>query len=119
MLCTTCRRQVARATVCATCGAPAPGASPPLELVLADGTCVPVIGELTIGRTRGSALWLEDPSVSRSHARISAGDDGAPLIEDAGSSYGTFVDGARVTAPVALQAGARVRVGNQRIDVQA
>ena len=119
MLCTTCRRQVARATVCTACGTPAPGASAPLELVLADGTRVPVVGDLTIGRTRGSALWLEDPSVSRSHARISTGDNGAPLLEDDGSSHGTFVDDARVTVPVELRDGARIRIGNQRIDVQA
>lgn len=119
MLCTTCRRQVARASVCAACGAPAPGASPPLELVLADGTRVPVVGELTIGRTRGSALWLEDPTVSRSHARISAGGNGAPLLEDSGSSYGTFVDDARVTVPVELRDGAQIRIGNQHIEVQA
>jgi len=119
MLCTTCRRQVARASVCAACGSPAPGASAPLELVLADGTRVPVVGELTIGRTRGSALWLEDPTVSRSHARISAGDNGAPRLEDTGSTYGTFVDDARVTVPVELRDGAQIRVGNQHIEVQA
>jgi putative peptide zinc metalloprotease protein len=118
MLCTTCRRQVAQAAVCAACGTPAPGASAPLELVLADGTRVPVVGELTIGRTRGSALWLEDPSVSRSHARISADGDGAPLLEDAGSSHGTFLDDVRVTAPVRLRDGAQVRIGNQRIEIQ-
>jgi len=104
--------------VCATCGTPARGASAPLELVLADGTRVPVVGELTIGRTRGSTLWLEDPSVSRNHARIDAGDDGQPLLADAGSSYGTFVDDVRVTAPVRLHDGAQLRIGNQRIEVQ-
>jgi putative peptide zinc metalloprotease protein len=118
MLCTICRRQVARATVCPTCGAPAPGATAPLELVLIDGTRVPVVGELMIGRTRGSTLWLDDPSVSRNHARIDAGDDGEALLEDAGSSYGTFVDDVRVTAPVRLHDGAEIRVGNQRIEVQ-
>jgi putative peptide zinc metalloprotease protein len=119
MLCTNCRRQVSRATVCASCGTPAPGASAPLELVLADGTRVPVVGELTIGRTRGSSLWLDDPSVSRHHARISTGADGAPRLEDAGSSYGTFVDDVRVTEPVALHDGAQIRVGNQRAELQA
>jgi putative peptide zinc metalloprotease protein len=119
MLCPTCRRQLAQATVCTTCGTPAPGASAPLELVLADGTRVPLVGELTIGRSRGSALWLDDPSVSRSHARIRAGDDGELLLEDAESSYGTFVDDVRVTAPVPLRDGALIRVGNLRLEVQA
>jgi putative peptide zinc metalloprotease protein len=119
MLCPTCRRQLAQATVCTTCGTPAPGASAPLELVLADGTRVPLVGELTIGRSRGSALWLDHPSVSRNHARIRAGADGAPLLEDAQSSYGTFLDDAPVTAPAPLRAGARIRVGNLRLEVQA
>lgn len=119
MLCTTCRRQLARATVCTTCGTPAPGASAPLELVLADGTHVPLVGELTIGRSRASTLWLDDPSVSRQHARIRARDDGAPLLEDARSRYGTFLDDARVLTPVALRDGMTIRVGNQRLAVQA
>jgi putative peptide zinc metalloprotease protein len=119
MLCATCRRQLARATVCTACGTPAPGASAPLELVLADGTRVPLVGELTIGRSRGSALWLDDPSVSRNHARIRAGHGGAPMLEDAQSSYGTFLDDARVTLPVPLRDGARIRVGNQRLEIQA
>jgi putative peptide zinc metalloprotease protein len=119
MLCPTCRRQLARATVCATCGTPAPGAGAPLELVLADGTRVRLVGELTIGRSRGNGLQLDDPSVSRNHARIRAGDDGAALLEDAMSSHGTFLDDARVTTPVALREGALIRLGNQRLEVQA
>ena len=120
MLCPTCRRQLAPATVCGACGTAAPGASAPLELVLADGTHVPIVGELTIGRTRANALCLDDPSVSRRHALIRAGEDGAaPVLEDTGSSYGTFVDGVRVAAPVALHAGVTVHVGDQRIEVHA
>ncbi|MBA3746502.1 MAG: FHA domain-containing protein [Solirubrobacterales bacterium] len=119
MLCTTCRRQVAQASVCVTCGTPAPGAGAPLELVLSDGTRVPLVGDLTIGRSRASALWLDDASVSRSHARISASENGRLLLEDAGSSYGTFVDDVRVVEPVALRDGSRIRIGNQRLGVQA
>lgn len=118
MLCASCRRQLARATVCATCGTPVPGASAPLELVLADGTRVVLVGELTIGRSRASSLWLDDPSVSRDHARICAG-TGAPVLEDARSSYGTYVDGAPVAEPVALRDRSLIRVGNQRLEVQA
>ena len=119
MLCANCRRQLARAPVCATCGTPVPGVEAPLELVLADGTRVPLAADLTIGRSRASTLWLDDPSVSRSHARIVAGDAGEPLLEDSGSSYGTFLDDARVTLPAPLRDGAQIRVGNQRLDVQA
>src|SRR3954453_22857115 len=119
MLCPTCRRELAGGAGCGSCGTPAPGAGAPLELVLADGTRVRLVGELTIGRSRGNALQLDDPSVSRTHARIRAGDDGAALLEDAMSSHGTYLDDARVTAPVALRDGALIRLGNQRLEVQA
>jgi putative peptide zinc metalloprotease protein len=119
MLCPNCHRQLARAAVCGTCGTPAPGAAAPFELVLGDGTRVPLVGELRIGRSRASELCLDDPSVSRSHARIRPGDGGAPVLEDVGSSYGTFLDDEPVRAPAALREGAQIRVGNQRIEVRA
>ena len=40
------------------------------ELVLPDRTRVPVTGGMTIGRAPGNAVQLEDPTVSRRHARI-------------------------------------------------
>ena len=120
MLCAACHRQLAPATICGGCGTPAPGAAAPLELVLADGTRVPLVDELTIGRSRTNTLQIDDPTVSRNHARIRrAGDGAVRLLEDAGSSYGTFVDDERVAAPVALRSGAAIRIGNQRLAVEA
>ena len=119
MLCATCRRRVERETVCETCGTPAPGATAPLELVLGDGTRVPLVRDLTIGRSRASELWLDDPTVSRNHARIHARDDGAAMLDDTQSSFGTFLDDVRVASPTPLRDGARIRVGNQRLEVQA
>ena len=117
MLCPDCRRQVTRgAAFCGSCGAPLRGADAPLELVLAGGARVPLVEDVTIGRGPAATLRLEDPSVSRLHARISAG--GGARIEDAGSSHGTFVDGARLTAPLALRDGARIRIGDQEIGVE-
>src|SRR3954469_11723607 len=51
-----------------------------------------------IGRAAGNAVRLADPSVSRLHARIRATADGGATLEDAGSSYGTWLDGRRATA---------------------
>ena len=57
--------------------------------------------EMTIGRGAGRRRCvLADPSVSRVHARISAG-TARCVIEDAGSSHGTYLDGVRVTGPLA------------------
>jgi putative peptide zinc metalloprotease protein len=115
VLCPDCRRQVSRgAAVCGSCGAPLGDAGAPLELVLSGGVRVPLVDEVTIGRAPGATLRLEDPSVSRLHARISA----AGRIEDAGSSHGTYVDGARLNGPLALRDGARIRIGDQEIGVE-
>ena len=119
MLCRGCRRRLSRgASVCDSCGEPLPGAEAPLELVLAGGDRVPLVGDILIGRAAGCTLQLADPSVSRRHARISA-DNGAPArIEDAGSSHGTYLDGRRLTGPTALHDGVRIELGDQELVVE-
>src|SRR3954468_13575799 len=113
MLCSTCRREVSReSSWCSSCGAPVAGTGAPLELVLADATRVPLTGELVIGRAPGSTLQLADPSVSRRHARIVLGNGAGALIEDAGSSHGTFVDGHPATGAEPLRDGGGSRPGN-------
>jgi putative peptide zinc metalloprotease protein len=114
MLCPNCRRQVPRrAGFCPTCGAPRNGASPTLELVLADRTRVPLLEEITIGRAPGNTLELADPSVSRRHARIwpATRPGASPVVEDAGSTYGTWLDGRRIDHARPLREGSRLRVG--------
>jgi putative peptide zinc metalloprotease protein len=88
-----------------------------LELVLADRRRFPLDVELSIGRSRASTVQLADPSVSRIHARIRPGGAGGAVLEDAGSTYGTWLDGQRVDVPTRLQAGARIRVGEQELVV--
>ena len=119
MLCPACRRQLERgASWCGACGAPIAGAAAPLELVLADLTRVPLVADVTLGRAPGSTVVLSDPSVSRVHARISAGNGEGVLLEDAGSSHGTYVDGVRVTGPVPLHDGAKIRLGDSELAVE-
>jgi Zn-dependent protease len=119
MLCPSCRRQLERgASYCGSCGAALGAAEAPLELVLGDATRVPVVQEMTIGRSPGVTLQLEDPTVSRVHARITGNGGGVPVIEDAGSSHGTWIDGRRLTSPTALHDGARIRVGDQELRVE-
>jgi putative peptide zinc metalloprotease protein len=99
---------------CGSCGTPLNGAGAPLELVLADATRVPLVGELTIGRAPGATLVLSDPTVSRLHARITDGG----VLEDAGSSHGTYLDGHRVTGPAPLHDGAKIRLGDAELRVE-
>jgi putative peptide zinc metalloprotease protein len=123
LLCPSCRRQIERgASYCGSCGSPLEGAVAPLELVLADATRLPVVTEITLGRAPGSTVVLADPTVSRLHARIRAapgnGNGDRPVIEDAGSSHGTWLDGVRVTGPMPLHDGAKIRLGAQELSVE-
>jgi putative peptide zinc metalloprotease protein len=92
----------------------------PLDLVLPDGGSVPLAGEITIGRAPGNQVRLDDPAVSRQHARIRAGEDGgAAILEDVGSRYGTWVDDRQVPpAGAPLRDGSRIRVGDLRLVVR-
>jgi putative peptide zinc metalloprotease protein len=86
--------------------------------VLADATRIPLVADITLGRAPGSSVVLGDPSVSRVHARISPGNGGASVIEDAGSSHGTWLDGVRVTGPMPLHDGAKIRIGDSELAVE-
>jgi putative peptide zinc metalloprotease protein len=119
MLCPGCRRQLDRGGgFCLNCGMPRPGHVAPLELVLGDRTRVPVVEEMTIGRAPGSTVVLEDPTVSRLHARISANGGDTVTIEDAGSSHGTWVDGTRLDRPMQLRDGIKLKLGDQEMRVE-
>lgn len=50
---------------------------------------------ITIGRTQNNDIIMEDPSVSKFHAFLQGG-EGEWKLCDAGSRFGTFVDGAKV-----------------------
>jgi len=73
---------------------------------------------LTIGRGPHNDVDLAHPSVSRAHARVLVR-DGSVLVEDLGSTNGTFVDGERVTPgqPRQAEPGDEIRVGPARFVV--
>jgi serine phosphatase RsbU (regulator of sigma subunit) len=78
------------------------------------GRCVEVgATPITIGRHPGLTLVLADTELSRRHARVSLVDDKA-MVEDLGSTNGTFVDGERIAAPWMLEEGKVLRIGSQR-----
>lgn len=65
--------------------------------------------EVTLGRDPSNTIFLNDMTVSRSHAKILRNAAGT-LIEDLGSLNGTWVDGAIVnSAP--LHDGSSVQIG--------
>ncbi len=69
------------------------------------------IGDIAIiGRGAEASVTLEDPEISRSHARISCSELGAYLLEDLGSKNGTQVNGLPITRHL-LSFGDKIQVG--------
>ena len=121
MLCPTCHRHVERAsTFCPHCGTSQNGAPSVFDLVLGDGTHVPLVEAVTIGRAPDNSLQLPDATVSRHHAKITPSADSAqaPVLEDAGSSYGTWLDGRRLAGSLPLRDGSQIRIGEQSLRVE-
>jgi hypothetical protein len=69
-------------------------------------------GETLIGRSTACHITLEDPLVSRTHAKITVEDDQA-VVEDLGSRNGLLVNGERIQGPTSLQDSSRIRIGTQ------
>ena len=67
-------------------------------------------GENVVGRDPACAAVIDEPDVSRYHARILIAGDSA-TIEDLGSKNGTFVDGVRIREKTALSPGNEIRLG--------
>ena len=84
-------------------------------LVIGDGSTV-------LGRDPECPVWIDVPGVSRRHARIQLVDGASgtsAVIEDLGSTNGTFVDQRRVRQPVALKDGQTIQVGEATLTFRA
>jgi hypothetical protein len=67
--------------------------------------------KLTMGRDPDSDIRLDDPEVSRWHAvLLRTGSEW--LIDDIGSTNGTYVNGSRITARTTLHTGDTMELGN-------
>jgi hypothetical protein len=98
---------------------------PSAKLVVVDspalsvGTVVELTSSTRIGRGAENAMRLDgDDFVSSRHAVLDPRSDGL-WVEDAGSTNGTFVNGARVTTPRLLRPGDVVRIGQTDMRVVA
>jgi predicted component of type VI protein secretion system len=75
------------------------------------GRQVGLDGVLDVGRDASMGLALEnDGQVSRRHARFSL-QGGAAIVEDAGSTNGTYVNDQLIATPRPLRPGDKVRLG--------
>lgn len=65
---------------------------------------------IVIGREDDADVVIDNPSVSRRHAEIRLGDDGW-LVEDLGSSNGTYIGGTKIQGPHSLGLGDEIGFG--------
>lgn len=75
------------------------------------GTVLTVGDNLSVGRAAACSLTLDDTFVSQHHASF-VWRDGRYVVEDAGSTNGTYVNRERVVTPVVLQTGDTVQIGS-------
>ena len=73
-------------------------------------------GEHVIGRGGGADVVLDDPDVSRRHARLSVGPDGV-RVHDLGSKNGIFAHGARIEGSAWLTHGQTLSIGELQLRV--
>ena len=76
------------------------------------------LGEaLQIGRDAACDISLSDTYASQQHARIS-NRNGSWVIEDLGSTNGTYLNQRKVTVPTALAPGDTIRIGKTVLEVR-
>ncbi|WP_377270327.1 FHA domain-containing protein [Peterkaempfera sp. SMS 1(5)a] len=95
----------------------------PTQLVVVQGslagTTVALQGQtITLGRAHDSTIVLDDDYASSRHARIYPDQSGQWIVEDLGSTNGTYLDRQRLTAPSPLQPGMPIRIGRTVIELR-
>jgi pSer/pThr/pTyr-binding forkhead associated (FHA) protein len=73
--------------------------------------------ELIIGRGPKCQVVLDDSYVSQMHARLFAKGD-AYMVEDLGSTNGTYLNRRKVTAPTELRRGDQVKIGKTVLEMR-
>jgi hypothetical protein len=72
--------------------------------------------ELTLGRAAGCDITIDDSYASQIHARVFRRDDHY-LLEDLGSTNGTYLNRQNVSAPTVLKPGDQIQVGSTVYEV--
>ncbi len=95
----------------------------PTKLVVSEGsltgTTVALQGQtITLGRAHDSTIVLDDDYASSRHARIYPDRDGQWIVEDLGSTNGTYLDRTRLTTPTPVPLGAPIRIGKTVIELR-
>ncbi len=82
------------------------------------GITVELDGDVVLGRDPGCAIVIDDDAyISQRHVRF-FDFEGQPMVEDLGSTNGTFHNGAKLTGTKLLHPGDRVQAGTTVIEAQ-
>jgi pSer/pThr/pTyr-binding forkhead associated (FHA) protein len=76
-----------------------------------------VKGEATVGRAAGCEITLDDTFISQMHARLSLGESGV-VLEDLGSTNGTYLNRQKVTSASVVQPGDHIQVGGTIMELR-
>jgi pSer/pThr/pTyr-binding forkhead associated (FHA) protein len=99
-----------------------PPAGTPHQLVVTEGgltgTRIGLTGApVLVGRANDSTLVLEDDYASTRHARISL-QNGMWVVEDLGSTNGTYLGQRKVDGPTPLEPGVPLRIGRTVLELR-
>ena len=73
--------------------------------------------QITLGRANDATLVLNDDYASSRHARIFP-QDGQWIVEDLGSTNGTYLDRQKVTRPTPVPLGVPIRIGKTVLELR-
>ena len=73
--------------------------------------------QITIGRANDATLVLNDDYASSRHARLFP-QDGQWIVEDLGSTNGTYLDRQKVTQPTPVPVGVPIRIGKTVLELR-
>ena len=101
---------------------PRPSRGTPRFLVVTEGgltgTSVDLTDQqITLGRANDATLVLNDDYASSRHARIFP-QDGQWIVEDLGSTNGTYLDRQKVTRPTPVPVGVPIRIGKTVLELR-
>jgi hypothetical protein len=98
------------------------GRAAPQQLLVTAGTLAGTsLGladqQITIGRANDATLVLNDDYASTRHARLFP-QDGQWIVEDLGSTNGTYLDRQKVTRPTPVPVGVPIRIGKTVLELR-
>jgi hypothetical protein len=99
-----------------------PGRGTPRFLVVTEGSLKGASVNLTeqqilLGRANDATLVINDDYASSRHARIFP-QDGQWILEDLGSTNGTYLDRQKVTRPMPVAVGVPIRIGKTVLELR-